>query len=284
MKKFKLFGVALMAVMFLASCGGGGGSKDEKVNVQIKPSKTKIKGKLSKFLEVVDGTYKISKGDGSFGGDYQILVKVKSIGTTADQFDEIHGNNKGNSGGMTLAILDDTGLPIGGLDKFKLHYGEKDKVIYLLENQGEEDFLKFTVDIWYGSEIYENGLPENINSFEVGSEVTDYEPSASSDNYSSSSNYSDNEEEEEEDTYSSSNSEDWDAVLKSYESYIDLYIKLMKKAKNGDMSAMTEYVSMMEKATDLAEKMGNAGDDLSATQIAKFVKLQTKLANAAAGM
>jgi len=268
-----------MAVMFLASCGGGGGSKDEKVNVQIKPSKTKIKGKLSKFLEVVDGTYKISKGDGSFGGDYQILVKVKSIGTTTEQFDEIHGSNKGNSGGMTLAILDETGLPISGLDKFKLHFGEKDKVIYLLENKGEEDFLKFTVDISYGTEIYEDGLPNNINSFEVGSEVTDYEPSASNDNYSSSN-----------ESYSSSSSkktvsnEDWDAVLKSYESYIDQYIKLMKKAQNGDMSAMTEYAKMMEKASDLSEKMSNAGDDLSPSQMTKFMKLQTKLANAAANM
>lgn len=276
MNKIKLFGIALMAVTFLASCGGGGGSKDEKVNVQIKPSKTKVKGKLSEFLEVVDGTYKISKGDGSFGGDYQILVKVKSIGTTAEQFDEIHGSNKGNSGGMTLAILDETGLPIGGLDKFKLHYGEKDKVIYLLENQDEEDFLKFTVNISYGTEIYEDGLPNNINSFEVGSEVTDYEPSASNDNYSSSN-----------ESYSSKktvSNEDWDKVLKSYESYIDQYIKLMKKAANGDASAMTEYASMMEKATDLSEKMNNAGDDLSASQMTKFMKLQTKLANAAADM
>lgn len=80
----------------------------------------------------------------------------------------------------------------------------------------------------------------------------------------------------------SKNSEDWDAALISYESYIDHYVKLMKKAKNGDMSAMTEYVSMMEKANDLAQKMKNAGDDLSPAQMSKFVKLQTKLIDAAA--
>ncbi len=34
--------------------------------------------------------------------------------------------------------------------------------------------------------------------------------------------------------------EDWDAVLESYESYIDQYVKLMKKAANGDVSAITE--------------------------------------------
>ena len=33
MNKIKLFGVALMAVMFLASCGGGGGSSTKKVSI-----------------------------------------------------------------------------------------------------------------------------------------------------------------------------------------------------------------------------------------------------------
>ena len=47
---------------------------------------------------------------------------------------------------------------------------------------------------------------------------------------------------------------------------------------------MTEYAKMMEKATDLAEKMENSDDDLSASQMTRFVKLQTKLANAAANL
>jgi hypothetical protein len=78
--------------------------------------------------------------------------------------------------------------------------------------------------------------------------------------------------------------EDWDAVLESYDTYIDQYIILMKKAANGDASAMTEYASMMGKATDLSNKMSKAGNDLSASQMAKFMKLQTKLASAAAKM
>ncbi len=78
--------------------------------------------------------------------------------------------------------------------------------------------------------------------------------------------------------------EDWDAVLESYESYIDQYVKLMKKAANGDVSAITEYSAMMGKATDLSNKMSKAGNDLSASQMAKFMKLQTKLASAASNM
>jgi vacuolar-type H+-ATPase subunit H len=76
-------------------------------------------------------------------------------------------------------------------------------------------------------------------------------------------------------------SENWDDVLKSYETFIDKYISLSKKAQKGDVSAMTEYVEYMEKATELADKMKDADDALTPSQSAKFLKLQTKLANAA---
>jgi len=82
----------------------------------------------------------------------------------------------------------------------------------------------------------------------------------------------------------SNSSEDWDAILNSYEQFINKYISLLKKAQNGDMSAMTEYTEYMEKATDLAEKLENADDELTPAQAAKFVKLQTKLANAAVNL
>jgi hypothetical protein len=80
----------------------------------------------------------------------------------------------------------------------------------------------------------------------------------------------------------SSSSEDWDAILVAYEQFIDKYIASLKKVKAGDMSAMSEYADYMEKATDLAEKMEGASDELTTAQAAKFAKLQIKLANAAA--
>ena len=66
----------------------------------------------------------------------------------------------------------------------------------------------------------------------------------------------DNEDNANDDSYSSStSSENWDAVLDSYESYIDQYIALYKKAQAGDMSAMSEYATFMEKAAELSEKL-----------------------------
>jgi hypothetical protein len=75
-----------------------------------------------------------------------------------------------------------------------------------------------------------------------------------------------------------------DEYLKSYEEYVDQYIKLMKKAKDGDVSAMTEYAEYMEKATDLSEKMEKAESEMSSAQMAKFLKIQAKLTQAASNM
>jgi len=72
-------------------------------------------------------------------------------------------------------------------------------------------------------------------------------------------------------------SENWDALLKSYEDYIDNYIKLMKKAKGGDLTAMASYAEYMQKAMDLQEKIEEAKGDLSVSQAAQFVKLQSKM-------
>lgn len=99
---------------------------------------------------------------------------------------------------------------------------------------------------------------------------------------------SDNGKEESEDTELSStdteSTEDFDAVLESYEEYVDQYISYMKKAANGDMEALSEYPALMEKAQELGEKMEKAKGDLSASQLAKYQKITMKMAEAAQNM
>lgn len=80
---------------------------------------------------------------------------------------------------------------------------------------------------------------------------------------------------------SSSKSEDWDALLKSYEQYVDKYITYVKKAAKGDMSALKEYPSLMQKAEEFGDKMENAQDDMSASQWAKYMKITQKMLSAA---
>lgn len=86
-------------------------------------------------------------------------------------------------------------------------------------------------------------------------------------------------DESENDEVSSSSSTSWDSILDEYEEYVNSYIRLYKKAMNGDMSAMTEYVKFMEKAESLFDKMENA-DDMSMAQINRMNKIHEKMLNA----
>ena len=83
----------------------------------------------------------------------------------------------------------------------------------------------------------------------------------------------------------SSSSEDWDALLNSYEEYVDKYIAFLKKAKAGDMSALAEYPALMQKAQEYADKLEKAkGDELTPAQMTRFNKIQMKMLEAAQQM
>lgn len=122
------------------------------------------------------------------------------------------------------------------------------------------------------------------NSSDENSTFDSEEPVSTSD--VSDLNVSDDSDDESETSLStsSSDSEDFDAVLESYEEYVDQYISLMKKAANGDMSALAEYQSFMQKAQELGEKMEKAKGDLSASQLAKYQKINMKMLEAAQNM
>lgn len=76
-------------------------------------------------------------------------------------------------------------------------------------------------------------------------------------------------------------SEDWDALLSTYEQYVDKYISYLKKASKGDMTALAEYPSLMKKAQQLSEKLQNAQGDLSSSQLARLNKISMKMMKAA---
>lgn len=85
--------------------------------------------------------------------------------------------------------------------------------------------------------------------------------------------------EEESDAVSSSSS-DWDSALDEYEEYVDEYIKFYKKAMEGDMSAMSEYASLLEKAQSMYDKLDGAQGEMTAAQISRMNSIQMKMVNA----
>ena len=74
--------------------------------------------------------------------------------------------------------------------------------------------------------------------------------------------------------------DNWDKLLDEYEKYVDQYIKTYKKAMKGDMSAMTEYVKLAEKAQTIANKLEKAEDEMSTAQLKRYTKITEKMLKA----
>ena len=72
----------------------------------------------------------------------------------------------------------------------------------------------------------------------------------------------------------------WDSLLNEYENYVDQYIKFYKKAMNGDMSAMNEYMDLLEKAQDISEQLSTEQNNMTATQMNRYLKITNKMSNA----
>lgn len=83
---------------------------------------------------------------------------------------------------------------------------------------------------------------------------------------------------------SSTGSENWDALLKSYEEYVDKYISYLKKASKGDMTALSEYPALMRKAQEFNDKMKSAKSDMSVSQWARYNEITMKMLDAAKEM
>ena len=78
----------------------------------------------------------------------------------------------------------------------------------------------------------------------------------------------------------------FDKALDDYDAYVDEYIKFLKKAKDGDASAMSEYPAMLQKAQNMEQSLTDAqtNNNLSADQLQRMLKIQGKLLGAASAM
>ena len=78
--------------------------------------------------------------------------------------------------------------------------------------------------------------------------------------------------------------QNYDQMLKDYETNINLYIaayeKAMKAGENGLSSAKPDFMTYQKKALDLQAKLEKAKDKLTPTQIDTFLKLKARFADA----
>jgi flagellin-like hook-associated protein FlgL len=261
----KLLTLALTTAILTTSCGGGSNDKNFDKNVELKAHDTKIKGYLADVFEVVDGSYKFDYKGSQYTGEGKIQVKIKSIGS-GDIND--YGLQDGNSGPLYLTICDKNGAPLTDFSDIASEYTGDDLLKDMMKKKGEENWIAFHAYTYQGK-----ALPDDAATFIITSKKTEKsEESAST---------SDDDTE-----VSSSGNENYDKVLDDYEAYVDKYLVFLKKANKGDMSAMEEYPALMEKAQDLEKSLKDAENQksLSASQMKRMVKIQTKMLNAAIDM
>lgn len=262
--------VLLAATALLFSCGKK--SKDDAFEeLKLKPETTVVSGDLGSCYKVVDKEYKTVEKD-LFGGLLTIELERTDAELPFELKNGISPSSYGTFGkdvyvhvGFGIEFLDEDGTV---LEKVSVEngYSNEDPEALAKLKKGEKGTIRFIV-------------PKELKKA-VSFRVTSAYENVDSSDWDSSSSDDDNDDE----LSSGSGSSNWDEVLDEYEKFIDSYIRLAKKAAKGDISAATEMSSYMSKAESLSNKLENANDNMSASQLARFQKLQTKLVNAASSL
>ena len=292
MKNFSYLYTILMVL--LSSCSSGVGPKE------ITPTSTEFtSGELAKYIEVVDQPSKLTfaEQDGFIATQY-IQLKV-TLRMSKDGFKNVDAHDINFTGLLSVAIInlvDENGIDVQDLsikdeDLLKLKKlltgseGDTEEIVFEGEYHNPDDapewfkqakqftpYLTGDVSVESSSEIGLIDAPTEVSDVE---DVMEQVSTVMEDVVEIM-------EDVEEGTNNSisAGSEDWDNLLDTYESYVDKYISYMKKAANGDMSALSEYPALMEKAQELSEKIENAKDDMSSSQLKRYMNITMKMTNA----
>lgn len=243
---------------------------DKPTELKISPITTALKGDLSDYYEVVDKEYKVESGFA-----HTIIVEIKRNNTPfAFDVNDVDpygtygtSSDKKVSVGFGIETFDEQGNPVYIYNPTEGNMYDDTKALIKLPN-GESGFISMSL-------FFEGDQAEKAKTFKISSIYNINEDSDDSDDATSNSSTSE---------VSTTSDNNWDSVIDDYEEFIDNYIVLLKKAKAGDASAMTEYASMLANAQNLQGKLSNAQSSLSTAQAARFSKIMTKMASAAASM
>ena len=277
MSKIKYFVMAVITLV-MASCGGSGDS------VKFESNTIMYNGEPT--LEIVDATLTMEStecrsGAVTFTEDRPVLRVTFKVVKKVEE--------KVIRGSLSFQAYDADGSRLKNL---KFHAGdiEQEKKLGELLNKevGTTETIKFGPN--KRGERYMNFEVEKLDMFKVKYELSLYTQQNEDDynnKYLSTSSSDDKEVDssesgDEEVDSSKSDDENWDATLDSYEKYVNDYISLMKKAKKGDMDALSEYPSILENAQKLSEKLQNAKGSMSSSQLSRYVKITNKMTQAAA--
>lgn len=242
MKIRRILSGALIALVVTA-CG------KKEVAESLSPETTVIGGNMGDYYELVEGSYPISKYSSEFSFDVKRIGDDNATGYSKLGIGYEILDGKGNVLDSKNATLEDIN-PLSSHEFLSLREGEMGKVkIYL---GGWPEKLR-------GAETFRI----TINTREVA--PCNDDPEADDEGYGTAAQ-------------SVSSANNWDNILDEYEIYCDKAIALSKKAQSGDLSAMSDYASVLEHAQSLSKKLENAQNDFTPAQLQRLQKISAKIA------
>ena len=280
-----VFGFIVMCLVSLLSFTSCNNAKDGKVELDV--TNAEVEGDNNDIVSIEDGNYTlVGTVKGDMGQELYIQVKVRlknPVKKSAEEISFVTGN-------VNLDIIDENDMSM-----IKLPLKENEEFKKFITEGKEDDTKEFKFSyVMNDKDQYAQIMKEaksvklvdlSLYNYENTDMIAD-EGSASYDedidNSSDIDNSDDNDETSDDDSSFDETSEDnnLDELLDKYEEYYDTYISLMKKAKNGDMSAVVEYGKYLKKSQELSKKIEQAKGDLTTSQLARFQKIQMKLMKA----
>lgn len=275
-------------IAFFSSCKENGNKKNttsSQLEKEIDIENVQIDGLAGRYIEIVPNTYKIKNIGTSDDIKMAISLTFKKVSNPQNQV-FVSNSKRG-----TICFYDQDGFSLK--ESYDVWIGDihKELIMLLSSKPGTTANITFvpskTFKLDSKEEVKEFLQKVSTLSFEENVLSEKYSPDlVAVDTYKPSinditddlSNQSTLDVESNDNVASAAEgSNDWDKLLNTYEQYVNSYIKLYKKAMNGDASAMTEYISFMEKATQLSEKLSDADTEMTNAQLQRYMEITNKM-------
>lgn len=281
MKRLNYFLTGAVCIA-LCACGGkksvdSNWDEEDSYSEYLTPSTTNVSGSLGSDFKVVDRKYKVSD-------DMSKIITVELERTDSPlPFDtedyticsfDTYMSSANIQVGFGIEFLDDEGNILDKTNASDGGYSHSEAVELVNLEPGETGSIRFRID-------YEG---RKATQFRITSTYKVNEGRSSSSSISSYDDEDNSSDDEDVSSSNSSSSKNWDDILNSYEQYVDKYISCMKKVANGDMAAMSEYQSLLEKAEEFGDQLDSAQSDMTSAQLSRYMKITQKMMSAAQSM
>lgn len=245
------------------------------IAVQAEPA---VSGELSKFIEVVPGTYQVSVAKDDYRYETSVKVKIRLTSPTTIKA----GSGYNNFGPVLTARLNDaSGAPLDDLDNFSTRSSYGGNLASLLKQGKGEEWLTFTRTFIFSGfgEAEEAAQTAKVNKFLgvlQGAKKVSLTSQIEQERF----------EKKDDASVASPGSEvadagsggDCDAFLAGYEEYVNDYVALAKEmqANPSNTALLAKSSAMSLKAAQWADKAKGCENDPDFQ--AKYAALSTKMA------